>query len=198
MSPEQHGEFMGMIERQGSRLLRLVEDVLTTARIESGQRRLRRELVNMRTAIEPLIDELHLIGVGHDRQIEVRCEPEDPTVWGDLSSVQQIAGNLLENALKYGGADSPVVITLKEAPAESSIEVVDRGPGLSKEEMDMIFERFQQVDSAVERKVGGVGLGLFIVKGLVDAHRGKIEVESAKGRGTTFRVTFPKRSSDRD
>jgi signal transduction histidine kinase len=198
MNPTQHAEFMGMIERQGSRLLRLVEDVLTTARIESGQRRLRRELVNMRTAVEPIIDELHLIGVGQDRQIELRCDPEDPTVWGDLSSVQQIAGNLLENALKYGDKTTPVVISLREGPGESVIEVSDKGPGLSKEEIDMIFERFQQADSATERKVGGVGLGLFIVKSLVDAHRGKIEVESATGHGTTFRVTFPKRSSDRE
>jgi signal transduction histidine kinase len=198
MNPTQHAEFMGMIERQGSRLLRLVEDVLTTARIESGQRRLRRELVNMRTAIEPIIDELHLIGVGQGRQIELRCEPEDPTVWGDLSSVQQIAGNLLENALKYGDATSPVVINVREAPGESVIEVSDKGPGLSKDEIDTIFERFQQIETGAERKVGGVGLGLFIVKSLVDAHRGKIEVESAKGHGTTFRVTFPKRSSDRE
>ena len=198
MDPTQHAEFMGMIERQGSRLLRLVEDVLTTARIESGQRRLRRELVNMRTAIEPIIDELHLIGVGHDRQIELRCDPQDPTVWGDLSSVQQIAGNLLENALKYGGASAPVVINVREAPGESVIEVIDKGPGLSKDEIDTIFERFQQVESEGERRPGGVGLGLFIVKGLVDAHRGKIEVESAQGHGTTFRVTFPKRSSDRE
>jgi signal transduction histidine kinase len=199
MQPEQHAEFMGMIERQGSRLLRLVEDVLTTARIESGQRRLRRELVNMRTAIEPIIDELYLIGVGQDRQIELRCDPVDPAVWGDLSAVQQIAGNLLENALKYGGETSPVVISLREAPGESVIEVADKGPGLSRDEIDTIFERFQQIESgAGDRKVGGVGLGLFIVKSLVDAHRGKIEVESAKGQGTTFRVTFPNRSSGRD
>jgi signal transduction histidine kinase len=198
MNPTQHAEFMGMIERQGSRLLRLVEDVLTTARIESGQRRLRRELVNMRTAVEPIIDELHLIGVGQERQIELRCEPNDPTVWGDLSSVQQIAGNLLENALKYGGPDTPVVITLKEEPGESVIEVADKGPGLSNDEINTIFERFQQVESNGDRRVGGVGLGLFIVKSLVDAHRGKIEVESARGQGTTFRVIFPKRSSDRE
>jgi signal transduction histidine kinase len=198
MNPTQHAEFMGMIERQGSRLLRLVEDVLTTARIESGQRRLRRELVNMRTAIEPIIDELHLIGVGQNRQIDLRCEPENPTVWGDLSSVQQIAGNLLENALKYGDPTASVVISVREAPGESVIEVSDKGPGLSKDEIDTIFERFQQAESGAERKVGGVGLGLFIVKSLVDSHRGKIEVESAKGHGTTFRVTFPKRSSDRD
>jgi two-component system OmpR family sensor kinase len=125
-------------------------------------------------------------------------DPRDPAVWGDLSAIQQIAGNLLENALKYGGEDAPVVITLREAPGESIIEVADQGPGMSKDEIDTIFERFQQIESGVGRKVGGVGLGLFIVKSLVDAHRGKIEVESAPGHGTTFRVTFPNRSSDRD
>jgi signal transduction histidine kinase len=198
MKPEQREEFMGMIERQGSRLLRLVEDVLTTARIESGQRRLRRELVDLRTAVQPLIDELHLTSVGHEREIRLVAEPEHPEVWGDLSAVQQIAANLLENALKYGGEDTPVVIEVRELATESVIEVRDQGPGLTKDEIDTIFERFRQVDSSSTRKVGGVGLGLFIVKSLVDAHRGKIEVESSKGHGTTFRVSFPKRSSDRD
>ena len=198
MKPEQREEFMGMIERQGSRLLRLVEDVLTTARIESGQRRLRRELVDLRAAVEPLIDELHLTGIGHEREIELLSEPERPTVWGDLSAVQQIAGNLLENALKYGGEGTPVVITVRELSHESTIEVRDQGPGLTKDEIETIFERFRQVDSSSTRKVGGVGLGLFIVKSLVDAHRGRIEVDSDVGRGTTFRVAFPKRSSDRE
>lgn len=198
MKPDQHEEFMGMIERQGSRLLRLVEDVLTTARIESGQRRLRRELIDMRAAVEPLIDELHLTSLGHDREIELRCEPDRPEVWGDLSAVQQIAGNLLENALKYGGESSKVIVTLRELPGESTIEVIDEGPGLKKEEMDTIFERFRQVDSSSTRKVGGVGLGLFIVKSLVEAHRGRIEVESNPGHGTVFRVAFPNRSPDRD
>jgi signal transduction histidine kinase len=198
MKPEQHVEFMGMIERQGARLLRLVEDVLTTARIESGQRRLRRELVDLRAAVEPLIDELHLTAIGHEREIELVTEPERPEMWGDLSALQQIAGNLLENALKYGGEGTPVTITLKEEPSASVIEVRDEGQGLSKEEIDTIFERFRQVDSTSTRKVGGVGLGLFIVKSLVDAHRGRIEVESNPGHGTTFRVVFPKRSSDRD
>lgn len=197
MNPVQHVEFMGMIERQGSRLLRLVEDVLTTARIESGQRRLRRELIDMRAAVAPLIDELHLTGLGHGRDIELRCEPETPQVWGDLSAVQQIAGNLLENALKYGGENTKVVVTVRELPGESTIEVADEGPGLSKDEIDTIFERFRQVDSSSTRRVGGVGLGLFIVKSLVEAHRGRIEVESNPGRGTVFRVSFPKRS-DRD
>jgi two-component system, OmpR family, sensor histidine kinase KdpD len=198
MNPTQHEEFMGMIERQGSRLLRLVEDVLTTARIESGQRRLRRELVDMRAAVEPLIDELHLTGLGHGREIELRTEPERPEVWGDLSAMQQIAGNLLENALKYGAEGTKVVITLTELPGESVIEVTDQGPGLTKEEIDMIFERFHQVDSSSTREVGGVGLGLFIVKSLVDAHRGRIDVTSEVGMGTTFKVIFPKRSSDRE
>ena len=198
MKPEQREEFMGMIERQGSRLLRLVEDVLTTARIESGQRRLRRELVDLRAAVEPLIDELHLTGIGHDRDIRLVAEPDHPEVWGDLSAVQQIAGNLLENALKYGAEDKPVVITVKELPSESIIEVHDQGPGLTKEQIDTIFERFRQIDSSSTREVGGVGLGLFIVKSLVDAHRGRIDVESEVGAGTTFRVAFPKRSPGRD
>jgi signal transduction histidine kinase len=152
----------------------------------------------LRAAVAPLIDELHLTGLAEGRSIELRSESERPEVWGDLSAVQQIAANLLENALKYGAEGSPVVITVKELPGESLIEVHDEGPGLTKDEIDTIFERFRQVDSSSTRRVGGVGLGLFIVKSLVDAHRGRIEVESTAGQGTTFRVAFPKRSPGRE
>jgi signal transduction histidine kinase len=196
MDPENHARFMEMIERQGSRLLRLVEDVLTTSQIESG-RPMKRVLVDLRSAGEEVIEQLLQTNVGAGRNVELFTEPDKPQIWGDLIALQQIMTNLVENALKYSGESSRVMMTVKESTEEGVIEVRDTGIGISKEGLQVIFDRFHQVDSSSTRKVGGFGLGLFIVKQLVDAHGGSIEVESSEGVGTKFTVHLPKRSSDR-
>jgi signal transduction histidine kinase len=196
MEPEHQAKFTEMIERQGSKLLRLVEDVLTTSQIESG-RPMKRTLVDLRVAAEEVIADLGLTKVGAGREIGLVAEPENPRIWCDVIALQQILTNLTENALKYSGEGASITVTVRETPEEGLVEVADTGVGIDSEGLRVIFERFQQVDSSSTRKVGGFGLGLFIVKNLVDAHGGKIEVESTLGEGTAFRVHFPKRASDR-
>ena len=196
MDPAQQATFMEMIERQGGRLLRLVEDVLTTSQIESG-RPMKRVLVDLRVAAAEVIEELQQAKVGAERDIELIAEPAKPQVWGDSIALQQVMTNLIENALKYSDPSTRVTVTVRETLDEGVIEVADNGVGIDEEGLQVIFDRFHQVDSSSTRKVGGFGLGLFIVKQLVDAHGGEIEVESKEGEGTTFRVHLPKRSSDR-
>ena len=196
MEPEDHAQFMEMIARQGNRLLRLVEDVLTTSQIESG-RPMKRVLVDLRAAAEEVITDLGQTKIGAGRDIRLRYEPEKPQVWGDLVALQQILTNLVENALKYSAEGTPVTVTVRESPDEGVLEIADEGSGMDEDSLRVIFERFQQVDSSSTRKVGGFGLGLFIVKQLVDAHGGYIGVESKIGEGTTFKVHLPKRAADR-
>jgi signal transduction histidine kinase len=196
MNDEQHAKFMDMIERQGTRLLRMVEDVLDTTRIESGGHHLRRELVNLRElAINVIEDQTHT-QVGRGRAIELLTEPYDPKVWGDQTALQQVLGNLLENALKYSDETTTVTVTVKETPSESYLEVYDQGQGISPEQIRTIFDRFRQADSTPGRGAGGFGLGLYIVKNLVASHRGDVEVESEVGKGSVFRVRLPKRAAD--
>ncbi|HEV3473365.1 MAG TPA: ATP-binding protein [Actinomycetota bacterium] len=196
MDPAQQKTFLEMIERQGNKLLRLVEDVLATAQIEAG-RPMKRVLIDLRAAAEETIQDLKDAHIGAARDIKLFYEPERPQIWGDLIAVQRVLTNLVENALKYSSPPGPVVVTLKETPEEGILEVSDQGVGITEEKLKLIFERFQQVDSSSTRKVGGFGLGLFIVKQIVDAHGGHIEVESTYGEGSTFRVHLPKRESDR-
>ena len=196
MDPEHHAQFMEMIERQGGRLLRLVEDVLTTSQIESG-RPMKRVLVDLWAAAHEVIEELRQTSLYRDRDIQLFAEPDKPQIWGDVIALQQVMTNLIENALKYSGEQSRVIVTVKETPEEGILEVADDGVGISEEGLQVIFDRFHQVDSSSTRKVGGFGLGLFIVKQLVDAHGGEIGVTSEEGVGTTFTVRLPKRSSDR-
>ena len=194
MSPEQQVNLTVMIERQGNRLLRLVEDVLTAARIESRVPRLRRELVDLRDATEFVVDSLRQTDLGDTRDITLHFDPDRPQVWGDAGAIQQILSNLVENALKYSDSDDAVNVWISETPAEARIEVRDDGHGMSTEQIDTIFERFRQVDQSSTRRIGGVGLGLYIVKSLVEAHNGDVEVESEVDKGSVFRVRFPKRA----
>jgi signal transduction histidine kinase len=193
MNEEQHARFMEMIQRQGTRLLRLVEDVLDTSRIESGGHHLKREHVDLRELAENTAEDLAQTDLGTDRVITVISNPDHPSAWGDPTALQQIFGNLMENALKYSGEGSKVTVTVQETATEAILEVTDEGQGISPEQIVTIFDRFRQADSASSR---GFGLGLYIVKNLVATHRGDVEVESELGKGTTFRVRLPKRAED--
>ena len=195
MTPDQQATFVEMIERQGQRLLRLVQDILTSAHIESGMPKLRRELVDLRAASEVIVGDLRHTYEG--REIVLETDPERPQVWGDLGALQQILSNLVENALKYSD-EGAVRVFLSETPTETTIAVADQGRGISADKLDSIFDRFRQVDQSDTRATGGVGLGLFIVKSLVEAHNGTIAVSSEEGKGTTFTVQLPKRSRDQD
>lgn len=195
MTPDQQATFVEMIERQGQRLLRLVQDILTSAHIESGMPKLRRELVDLRAAAEVIVGDLRHTYEG--REVMLEADPERPQVWGDLGALQQILSNLVENALKYS-EEGAVTVTLTETQTATTIAVSDRGRGISEDKLETIFDRFRQVDQSDTRATGGVGLGLYIVKSLVEAHNGTIAVDSSEGSGTTFTVHLPKRSRDQE
>jgi signal transduction histidine kinase len=185
-----------MIERQGVRLLRLVEDVLTAARIEAGMTRLRREQVDLKAVAATVIEYLSQTERAAGHEIKFHAEPDYPRVWGNKGAVGQMLYNLIENALKYSDAGSTVILSVGETPTEAVIEVSDRGPGMSSEQLDTIFDRFKRADSSSKRSVGGFGLGLYIVKNLVDAHNGEIAVTSEVGVGSRFTLRLPKRGSE--
>lgn len=195
LTAQQRTTMVDVIERQGQRLLRLVEDILTAAQIESGMPRLRRELVDLRDSAQMIIDDLK--HAHPHRRVTLDAVPERPHVWGDLGAIQQILSNLIENALKYSD-EGDIHVQLEEKPSETVLHVSDQGRGMSPEQLAIVFDRFRQVDQSDTRGQGGVGLGLYIVKSLVEAHNGDVKIESEEGRGTTFTVFFPKRSGDRD
>jgi two-component system sensor histidine kinase KdpD len=197
MTPEQHTSFMHMIERQGTRLLRLVEDVLSTSRIESGLPRLSREQVDLRTLVRAVVEDLVHSMEDRKNDITVVVEQERPKVWGDPTALHQILSNLVENALKYSNRGDRVRVVISETSREAVIEVTDEGQGISSDRLTTIFDRFRQAGSLPSSSVSGFGLGLYIVKNLVEAHRGEIDVDSEFGSGSTFRVRLPKRSERR-
>ncbi len=194
MPEHEQMNFIAMIERQGRRLLRLVEDVLATAKIESGLTHMRREMLDMRELAEGVLEDLQNTKVGRDRTIDLLTNPDRPEVWADATAVRQILANLIENALKYSEEREPVGVSISETDRQLEIAVTDRGQGISDDHVVRIFDRFRQVETDPGRRVGGFGLGLFIVKNLIEQHGGTVEVDSTVGVGSTFRVILPKRS----
>jgi signal transduction histidine kinase len=192
MSAEERETFLLMIERQGERLLRLTRGVLAGAQLEAGARP-RRERVDLAALARDVATEL-LEGGGPTHEVEVTAAGE-VFAWGDPTALRQILSNLVENALKYSPEGSKVRVGVADLSSETLLEVSDDGPGIDPASIGTIFERFKQMESS---RGGGFGLGLYIVKNLVEQHRGTIEVSSEEGAGTTFRVRLPKRSARRE
>jgi signal transduction histidine kinase len=193
MTPEERESFLEMIQRQGDRLLRLTQGVLAGAQLEAGAAP-RRERIELASLVREIAREL-LDARRGSHEIEVTTDPEEPVAWGDPTALRQIMSNLIENALKYSGDGSKVRVGVFDLSSETLLEVADEGPGIAAADIGTIFERFKQMESSSGH---GFGLGLYIVKNLVEQHRGTIDVASEPGAGTTFRVHLPKRSAKRE
>ena len=117
------------------------------------------------------------------------------TIDGDRDQLQQLLLNLVDNAIKYTPAGGAIVLSLRAEGDDALLEVRDSGPGIPAADLPHIFDRFYRVDKARSRRIGGAGLGLSIVRGIAVSHGGGVEVESAPGVGTTFRVRLPRGSA---
>jgi two-component system, OmpR family, phosphate regulon sensor histidine kinase PhoR len=183
-------EFMGIILKNARRVNRLTEDLLALAQVESGQHKPRTQPVRASALVEDAIESLAGLVVESGIALEAG-ELTDLYVLADVDAMTQVFGNLIENAMKYGGSGSRVVVGAR--PVENAVEfyVQDFGQGIALEHLDRIFERFYRVDKARSRESGGTGLGLAIVKHIVLAHGGTIRAESELGAGATFLFTLP-------
>ena len=192
MSPEERNNFLAMIDRQGRRLLRLIEDILFASRIEAGEHGLHPEPCDVVELAQEAVDNLRSRPGGE--RIRLRTDLSHQVVFADPMAVHQILDNLLENALKYAPGKEPIEVIVDAGPDEATLVVSDRGPGIPPDEVPHIFERFRQVDGSVTRRAPGVGLGLYIVRKLVEELDGRIWCESTPGEGSRFILTLPTRS----
>lgn len=185
-------ELLATIEKQSLKMAELIDSVLDTSRIESGALQLRREPIDLREMTVDVVGDLLASPLGSGREVQVEMDPQHPNMWGDPLATQQIIGNLVENALKYGR--DPITVEVADRSIEIVMTVSDKGPGIPDEELESLFDRFKRVGAPESE---GSGLGLYIVGNLVEAQGGSVSVHSDPVRGTIFTVRFPKRSSDR-
>lgn len=192
MSTHYRTRFLSRAKDQLERLSDLVSDLLSLARLESEETQLDFGPRELGPLAESLVEEFE--AVARARSIDARAEldPSDPSVvWGDQEGLRQIVSNLLSNALRYSKEAGNVRVRVFNDNGFGIVEVEDDGNGISPSDQKRIFERFYRADRARSREVGGTGLGLSIVKHLCRAHQGRVEVESAVGAGSTFRVAIP-------
>jgi signal transduction histidine kinase len=187
-SDEQVMTFMEIIDRQSSRLARLVEDLLFVAKIEAGTVRVAREEVDVHRFLKEVVDSQTLEGRSRV-WLDVRPDVDFAVI--DPQRVEQVVRNLIDNALKFSPQDSQVFLEADMDHGTLSISVTDHGVGIAEAELPYIFERFHQAGEVLTREAEGAGLGLYISKRLVEAMGGTIEVRSSPGEGSTFTVTLP-------
>jgi two-component system OmpR family sensor kinase len=184
LSEEDRRESLGAIEQEMNRMIKIVEDLLLLAEVESGQL-VERQAVVLKDVLLGELKRVETLAGG--RKILVGRQ-EDLTTRGDAQRLKQLLGNLVDNAIRYTTEESTITLSLHRDGQWARLEVADTGVGIAPEHLPHIFDRFYRVDKARSRVSGGTGLGLAIVKGIAEQHEGKVTVASEPGKGSTFTV----------
>ncbi|MBW4561038.1 MAG: response regulator [Mojavia pulchra JT2-VF2] len=180
------------IERNAELQAQLIDDLLDISRILRGKMALNLESVNLASTIESALETVQLAAEAKSIQIYLHLNPAVGMVKGDSSRLQQIVWNLLSNAVKFTSSGGKVEVYLEQIDSEVQLRVSDTGKGISPQFLPHVFEYFRQADSGTTRSSGGLGLGLAIVRQLVELHGGRVCAESfGEGQGATFTVSLP-------
>jgi len=189
--------FLGIMHTQANRMARLIDDLLSLSRVELSAHVRPEASIDIVPIIHQVVDGLEALA--SERQVEIEVDlPETPvTIAGDREELLRLFENLIENGLKYGASGGRVIVSLNQtAPGEASPEVRvmvrDFGPGIAPEHLPRLTERFYRVDVGDSRNQGGTGLGLSLVKHILNRHRGRLLIESVPKNGATFTACFPR------
>ena len=191
LNSDQREEFFNIMSRQGDRILRLIEELLQSARLEAGGPKLRREPLDLAAIVKEV--EVGLSSLARTHTLTFDVPDHDLGLYGDPIALEHVLTNLLENALKYSAPGTEIRLFVDEQEPEVLIRVSDHGQGIEPEDLPHIFERFRQANGHGRTRTS-VGLGLYIVRSLVSAHGGRVWADSTLGVGTTFTIAMPRRA----
>ncbi len=185
--------FLKIMEDEASRMQALIRDLMSLSRIEAEKYQIANTRVDMAAVIHDVVASQTNGGSPRGHDIQPAIEPDLPDVSGDPGMLRQLVNNIVENAMKYGRAGTPINIALARSRSSAmiSLTVTDQGDGIAPEHLPRLTERFYRIDSGRSRSVGGTGLGLSLVKHIVDGHRGHLEIKSEKGVGTQIVILLP-------
>ena len=187
--PAATSRFLSIIEREARRMKALVSDLMSLSRIEAEKH----DSPDEKVALVPIVRRAAQDAAGPDQgaRLEIRASA-DPQILGDTQQLEQLVRNLVENGLKYGASDGAVTIEISETDnGMAALEITDHGEGIDPQHLPHLTRRFYRTDPGRSRASGGTGLGLAIVKHIVERHRGKIDIQSVKGEGTSVLVRLP-------
>jgi PAS domain S-box-containing protein len=180
------------IERNARSQAKLIEDLLDISRIITGKLRLNVQPVELSPVVEAAVDVVRPAAASKDVRLQVVLDPEAGPILGDPERLQQIIWNLLSNAVRFTPKQGRIQVRLERLNSHVEVTVSDTGQGISREFLPFVFDRFRQADGSFTRSHGGLGLGLAIVRHLVELHGGTVSAYSAgEGKGATFTVQFP-------
>jgi two-component system phosphate regulon sensor histidine kinase PhoR len=198
--PAAQQRFLGIMDEQAQRMQRVIADLLSLSRIEMSEHQPPETLLHLTPLLERIVAGLEPMLAASQARIEAAIPPDLPQIPADADQLTQVFTNLLDNAIKYGRRGGLVKLTVRRAGGDTRFEphgvlvaVEDDGPGIPRQHIPRLTERFYRVDKGRSRAVGGTGLGLAIVKHVVNRHRGRLVIDSAEGQGTVFTVWLPLR-----
>lgn len=183
--------FLDVINNETDRMTRLVKDLLTLSRLDYDKTALVKNTFPLQKLVEEIVRKLSMDARKHEHQLVFAPKGEMPPFYGDRDRLEQVITNIISNAVKYTPDGGRIEVGCDYFFTDAVITVKDNGIGIPEADLPRIFERFYRVDKARTRKFGGTGLGLAIAKEIVDAHGGKIEINSKQGKGTEVRITMP-------
>ena len=191
-SPKELEDGLATIERNARSQTQIIEDLLDMSRIVSGKVRLDVQQIELADAVSAAIDTVRPTATTKGIRLHAVLDPLDHSVSGDPNRLQQVFWNLLSNAVKFTPKGGRVQVRLERVNSHVEVSVTDTGEGIPPEFLPYVFDRFRQADATTTRRHGGLGLGLSIVKQLVELHGGSVHVKSmGSGQGTTFTVALP-------
>jgi signal transduction histidine kinase len=194
-TPEKVRKYGALVEREGRRLTEMVGRVLTLAGIQSGSQTLQMQPVSVSALVEGALSDSRWVLEEKKVQFETRLDDALPEVRGDATALRQALTNLVDNALKYGGGAKWIGLDARVATTSSGNEVVlavsDRGIGIRRSDLSRLFEPFFRSADPLAAGTSGSGLGLAVVRGIVEAHGGRVTAESVPGKGSTFAIHLP-------
>jgi signal transduction histidine kinase len=193
---EKRIRYLRNILTSGNSLLDMINELLDMAKIEAGRMEVNLESTSVEDLLEGLSGIMRPQAKAVDVILELKIDEDLPTLQTDPGKLQQILYNYLSNAIKFAPSDSVVIIsanqvTLKDNSNSVNISIRDRGPGIPEDMMDMVFEKFRQIDATYTREHAGTGLGLAICRELADLIHASLSVDSVVGEGATFHVQVP-------
>jgi two-component system, OmpR family, phosphate regulon sensor histidine kinase PhoR len=183
--------FIEIIHDHARRLARLTDDLLRLAQVEAGKLNLEFRQINVSEIVQPCLETSRVKAAQKELKLDMESADPPPRLTGDLRCLQGVLQELLDNAIRYSSPGGRIVIKTGCKDSEVMIAVSDTGIGIPKADQDRIFERFYRTDPARSRESGGTGLGLSIAKHMIEAHGGRIRVDSEVGKGSTFTLFLP-------
>jgi two-component system phosphate regulon sensor histidine kinase PhoR len=193
--PEAQEKFLEIMADQAGRMRRLIDDLLSLSRIELREHVRPHKLVDMTGVVRDVVDGLSHVAERNGVEVSIAAPADLPPVRGEAEELAQVVQNLVDNAIRYGRPGKRVEVGLdpdtRGGKAMVRLSVRDFGPGISREHLPRLTERFYRVDAAASRAKGGTGLGLAIVKHIVNRHQGVLAIDSELGQGTRFTVLIP-------